>query len=101
MKFLTLEQIKQQCRIEQDFDLEDDILELYGTSAEASILSLTRRTYEDMYETYGEIPAPVRHCALMMVASAYQTREAWTAQKLEAAPSLSFMLKPYCKLANQ
>ena len=100
MRFITLEQIKQQIRVEEDFTLEDDILELYGSSAEDSIIAVTRRSYENFYETYGEIPSPVKLCALLMAASAYKDREAWTSQKLEATPAFSFMLKPYCRLAN-
>ena len=39
MKFLTLEQIKAQCRIEEDFTLEDTKLTLYGDSAEQVIFN--------------------------------------------------------------
>ena len=42
MKWLTLERIKQQLRIEPDFHDEDDILELYGDSAEDAIREIGR-----------------------------------------------------------
>ena len=34
MKWLNLKDIKAQCRIEQDFHEEDELLEMYGESAE-------------------------------------------------------------------
>ena len=55
MKFLTLEQIKAQCRIEEDFTLEDSKLTLYGESAEKVIFNMCQRPYEDFIETYGAI----------------------------------------------
>ena len=56
MKWLTLDEIKDQLRIEHDFDLEDTKLTLYGESAEQAILDLCRRTYDDFIDNYGAIP---------------------------------------------
>ena len=100
MKFLTLTEIKQQCRIEQDFHEEDEILELYGNSAEDAIMANIRRSYENMYEIYGVVPTPIRQVALMIAAASYQQREAYTAQKLEASPIWMMMIKPYMRLAS-
>ena len=52
MKWLTLDEIKDQLRIERDFDLEDDKLTGYGESAEDVILELCQRTYDDFIDTY-------------------------------------------------
>ena len=38
MKWLNLDLIKQQLRMEHDFILEDDLLTLYGDSAEDAVL---------------------------------------------------------------
>ena len=43
MKWLTLERIKQQLRIEPDFHDEDDLLEEYGETAEDAILEVLNR----------------------------------------------------------
>ena len=56
MKWLTLNEIKDQLRIERDFDLEDDKLTGYGESAEDVILELCQRTYDDFIDNYGGIP---------------------------------------------
>ena len=48
MQFLTLDQIKQQLRIELDNTDEDSYLELIGSAAEASVESyLNRNLYAD------------------------------------------------------
>lgn len=48
MKWLTLTLIKQQLRLEQDYHDEDALLELYGGSAENTILQCTNRTVDEL-----------------------------------------------------
>lgn len=101
MKWLTLKQIKQQCRIEDDFTLEDDKLTLYGNSAESVILNLCRRTYEDFIETYGEIPADIVHASLLLVSLSYQQDSPVSMQNMSAVPyALDIKVKPYMRLAE-
>ena len=100
MKFLTLEKIKAQCRIEPDFHDEDEWLEDAGETAEDSILELLNRSYEDLFEVYGRIPAPVRHATLMLVDSAYQFRSKDVTQQLNGNPTFAFLLKPYMRLVS-
>ena len=100
MKWLTLDRIKQQCRIEPDMNDEDELLELYGESAEEAILKLLDRTYDDLVEKYGKIPAPVVHTSLLVVSSAYKDREKDLVQSVYANPTFSFLLKPYMRLTT-
>ena len=100
MKWLTLERIKQQLRIEPDFHDEDDILELYGDSAEDAIMEVLNRSYEEFYEVYGRIPAPVVHASLMLVAQSYKDREKDLVQQVNANPTFSLLLKPYMRLTS-
>lgn len=100
MKWLTLERIKQQLRIEADFTEEDELLELYGESAEEAILKVLDRTYDDLVEKYGKIPAPVVHTSLLVVASAYKDREKDLVQAVNDNPTFSFLMKPYMRLAG-
>ena len=69
MKYLTIEDIKQQLRL--DFDCEDAKLELYGAGAEDTILYLCNRTYENLVGTYGEVPAAIRQVTLELVTNSY------------------------------
>lgn len=100
MKWLTLDRIKQQCRIEQDFTEEDSLLEDYGASAEAAILELLNRSYDDLYDVYGHIPAPVVHASLLLVDSSYQHRGKDTVQMLNDNKTFALLLKPYMRLAS-
>ena len=100
MKWLTLERIKQQLRIEPDFHDEDELLELYGESAEDAIMEVLNRSYEDMYEVYGRIPAPVRQASLMLVASLYKDREKDLVQETHDNKTFRFLLAPYARLAS-
>lgn len=99
MKWLTLEDIKAQCRIEQDFHEEDALLESYGESAEDAILALCNRTFEDIIEQYGKVPANIKNASLLLVAGSYQTREPYSQQNLSAVPyAFDLLVKPYMKL---
>ena len=101
MKWLTREQIKAQCRIEQDFTAEDELLEMYGESAENTVLNLLNRTITDVYEQYGCIPRPLVRAALMLVDNAYKERSSISPQNMSVVPyTFDLMLKPYMKLTT-
>ena len=101
MKWLTLELIKQQCRIEQDFTEEDSLLEMYGESAEEVLLNHLRRSYEDIIEEYGKTPAPLVHASLMLVDVSYQHRSPVSPQNMSRVPySFDILVKPYMRLAD-
>ena len=102
MKWLTLDKIKAQLRIEQDFTLEDNILEMYGESAEDSVLDIIRRSYTEVIETYGNVPTPLIHASLMLVDLSYKERGPMSSQNLYQVPyAVDFKLKPYMKLADE
>ena len=101
MKWLTLERIKQQCRIEMDFHDEDELLELYGESAEEVLMAVLNRTYEDLFEEYGRVPMPVVHASLMLVAKSYKDRESDMMQEAHENKTFSLLLKPYARLADK
>lgn len=101
MKWLTLERIKQQCRIEPDFLDEDDLLEEYGETAEDAILEVLNRSYEELYEAYGRIPAPVIQTSRMLVASLYKDREKDLVQEAHDNKTFAFLLKPYMRLTSK
>ena len=100
MKWLTLEQIKAQLRIEPEFHDEDEWLEDAGETAEDAILELMNRSYENLFEVYGRVPAPVRHSSLMLVTSLYKDREKDLSLEVHNNPTFSLLLKPYVRLAD-
>ena len=99
MKWLTLEWIKKHSRI--DFDCEDELLELYGEDAEQTILNLIGRSFDDLIETYGEVPKPLYVAALMLVEVSYTQRAPITQTNLYTVPyAFDMKVKPYMKLTN-
>ena len=101
MKWLTLAKIKQQCRIEPDFTEEDSLLEMYGESAEEVLLNHLNRSYEDLMQIYGQIPAPLIHASLMLVDVSYQHRSPVSPQNMSIVPyTFDILVKPYMRLAN-
>lgn len=100
MKWLTLQRIKQQLRIEPDFTEEDEWLEDTGEVAEDAILEALNRSYSDLYDVYGHVPSPVRRASLLLVDSLYQFRGKDAIQTLQSTPTFAFLLKPYVKLTS-
>ena len=56
MKFLTLDAIKEQCRLDKNDTTQDNELTRYGNAAERKIFSDTGYTYEDLLDR-GEVDA--------------------------------------------
>ena len=101
MKWITLSQVKAQCRIEPDFTEEDTLLEMYGESAEEVLLNHLNRSYENLMEVYGHIPAPLIHASLMLVDVSYQHRSPVSPQNMSIVPyTFDILVKPYMRLAN-
>ena len=99
MKWLTLERIKQQCRIEQDFHEEDDWLAGVGEAEEDTMLEILGRSYEDLIETYGKVPTPIVQATLELVDKSYQYRSAINPQQMYLVPySIDYRIRPYMKL---
>jgi uncharacterized phage protein (predicted DNA packaging) len=99
MKWLTLEWIKEHSRI--DFDGEDGLLELYGESAEDTVLNVIARSYEEVMELWGTVPKPLFVAALMLVEVSYTQRAPITQQNMYTVPyAFDMMVKPYMKLAS-
>ena len=101
MKWLTLDKIKAQLRIDPSFTLEDEILTMYGESAEDSVLDIIRRNYTEVMEKYGTVPTPLVHASLMLVDLSYKERGPVSSQNLYQVPyAIDMKLKPYMKLSD-
>lgn len=94
MRWLTVDYIKRHSRI--DYDCEDEELELYGNSAEETILNLLHRSYESLLFEYGQIPQSIVHATLELVDSSYQHRSPSEPTNLYMVPyGFDLKLKPY------
>ena len=97
LKWLTIADIKQQLRI--DFDCEDALLQLYGVAAEDTVLNYIGRSYDEVMETYGEIPATLRQATLMLCDNSYQHRSpASPTNMYYVMYGFDMLVKPYMKL---
>lgn len=105
MKWLGLNDIKDQLRIERDYNEENDILTRYGNSAEAVILNLTGRTYEELKAMNptgeDEIPPDVWEATVMLVVLSYEHRSTVSMQNLYNNPAFDIKIKPYIRLAGK
>jgi uncharacterized phage protein (predicted DNA packaging) len=100
MKFLTIDYIKQQLRI--DWSEEDTLLDEYGKAAEDTLLNLLNRSYHDLLESYGEVPASLVQAAMLLVGESYQHREPSSAQNLSSVPyAFDLLIKPYMRLTSE
>ena len=103
MEYLTLEYIKKHSRV--DFDCEDDLLELYGNSAENAMAQVLNRGKDatemvaSLTEDYGKVPDPIMHATLELVDASYQHRSPADAQQMYyVLYGFDFKVKPYMKL---
>ena len=102
MKWLTIEAIKKHSRI--DYDCEDSLLEMYGESAEETVLNIINRSYEEVVELYGTenrpVPSPIVHASLLLVEEYYTQHAAASPTQLYIVPyGYDSMLKSYMRLA--
>ena len=105
MKFLTIDKIKQQLRL--DCTCEAELLDAYGNSAEATLAAYIGfmddnnvPSVDKMLEAYGgTMPAPLVQAALMLVDTSYQFRSPVSAQNMSVVPyTFNLLVKPYVKL---
>ena len=103
MEYLTLEYIKKHSRI--DFNCEDDLLELYGNSAENAMAQVLNRGKDatemvaSLTEDFGKVPDPIMHATLELVDASYQHRSPADAQQMYyVLYGFDFKVKPYMKL---
>ena len=105
MKFLTIDKIKQQLRL--DCTCEAELLDDYGNSAEATLAAYIGFMDENnvpsvdkMLEAYsGTMPAPLVQAALMLVDTSYQFRGPVSTQNMSVVPyAFDLLVKPYVKL---
>lgn len=99
---LTLDVIKMQCRLENDFTEEDRLLELLALAAEARAVTYLNR---NLYKTPDDIPASdedgivisedIRLALLMLVSHWYENRSSVSELEMSETPqAFEFLLYP-------
>ena len=109
MKFLTLEDIKAQCRIEPGFTDEDKLLTAYGGASENTLLRICNRSYDDLLEHFGEddgdggkvVPEDFRVAALLLAKHLYEHRGPTEMVTQSMVPyTLDLLIKPFMRLTT-
>ena len=101
MKWLTLEKIKANSRI--DGNDEDVILTAYGNAAEQGILRLLNRTWEDVCENLSEedVQGGLTIAGLLLVDHLYKHRgPTENVQAYQIPYSIDMWVKPYMRLTD-
>ena len=100
MKFLTLEQIKKQLRLDADDTEEDQELTLFGSAAESAVKGhLNRNLYKDQVpedDSNGLVVTDsILMAMLLMVGQLYENREATSERTIKEVPAYSYLLEGY------
>ena len=97
MKFLTIDKIKQQLRL--DCTCEAELLEDYGNAAEEVVLEHIGLTYDELVAKYNGVPERVKQAAMMLVDHWYQYRSPVADRTMSVVPyTFEVLLKPLVKL---
>lgn len=98
MNYINLEDIKRQCRIEPDFDEDDNILEVYGDAAEAFLSDYLDEELDTIAaQNSGELPKSLYQALLILVDYFYDNSGSGDTRDI---PNVFFILsrlyKKYC-----
>ena len=97
MNIVTLEEVKQGLRIDEDY--EDNFIETITIpAAENAIRGVLRRTWESLYETHGEIPVEIKNAIIMLCGSLLKNREADATFEVKQNPAFRLLLSKHIKL---
>ena len=118
LKVVTLEELKLQMR--EDFDGEDELINLYGCAAEDAVIGGTHRTLDELkrmgYEEQTGIalskdealpdgewfPSRLKVAILMIAAHAHRNREPVASVAQNPVPyTYDMFVKPYRKLSEK
>ena len=98
MQFLTLEQIKKQLIIDQDFTDDDEYLEMLGDSAEQFLADhLNRNLFEVVGDFGGDLPPSLQHALRMLVDYFYSTERGSSNSGSDIPKAFFTLTKNYCK----
>jgi uncharacterized phage protein (predicted DNA packaging) len=94
MKYLTLDYIKAHSRI--DYDCENDLIETYCSAAETAVLNLIGQTYDELIDTYGEVPDDILVATSELAVNFIRHREPVEQTSLSIVPyNFDLILKKY------
>lgn len=100
LKFLTLDQIRNQLHLDPEPCSQTEYVKNLGFAAERKVLKYINRTYDEVVEAEGEWPEELTQAALMLVSEWYTYREPVERASMSVIPygNFDFLVKEYVKL---
>lgn len=95
MTYLTLEEIKKQCVIDEYFTEDDEFLEMVGDAAEDFVSQMIDCPIDELVAQNGDLPATVRHAMRMMVDYYYSVNRGSADADKDIPKAVILMLKLY------
>ena len=100
MAITTLELLKKHVRAD-DFDADDELLDSYRESAEETVLREIGMGEEELEQSFGKVPAPLRQAVLLLAGFWYDHREAASGGQVAELPfAVRSLTLPYKRLIN-
>jgi len=98
MNFLTLEELKKQLIIDEDFHDDDNYLEMIGDTAEDFLQAhLCRDIYECVAENGGTLPNSLRHALRLLVDYFYSNQRGGNDESKDVPQAFYTLSKYYTK----
>lgn len=96
MQYLTIDEIKKQVVVDQDYHEDDEFFEMIGDAAEDLVLQLTNwPNYGDIEATFGELPATLRHAMRICCDYFYSQQRGSSGEANDIPDAVYLMTKLY------
>lgn len=95
MQYLTLEEIKKQLNVDQDYTGDDEYLTLLGESAEDMVSQLIDCDLTELFAENGEMPASIKHAMRMLVDYFYSQNRGSSSESIDIPNAIFTILKLY------
>lgn len=94
-QYITLEEIKKQLNIDQEYHGDDEFLEMLADSAEDMASNLLDCSLDELVAEKGDLPAGVRHCLRMLVDYMYSQNRGSSGESIDIPNTVYLILKLY------
>lgn len=95
MQYLTLDEIKKQVVLDEDFHDDDEFLTMIGDSAEELTSQLLDCSLDQLAAENGDLPAGLRHALRMLVDWEYSVQRGSSDNAPDIPSAIMMMIKLY------
>lgn len=95
MRYLTIEKIKQQCVIDEQYTDEDSFLESIGNAAEDYVEQMVNQNLDELVAENGQLPPSIEHACLIVVDFLYAVQRGSNANDHSIPECVDKIIKLY------